>query len=64
MGQSAVSVEGTFRAPSLVRRPPRERVGKDSAIESPAAMGMERGNLAIKIQSRKHMSGGSRMVRG
>ena len=39
------------------------KMGEDSAFESPAAIGLERGNLAIKLNRRVHTSGRSRMAR-
>ena len=38
-------------------------MGEDSGPESPAAMGLERGNLARKLPRREHVFGGSRMIR-
>ena len=56
-----------LRAPSecliLVRRLPPGGMGEDSALESPAVIGLVKGNLAIRLHSRERMSRGSRMIR-
>ena len=47
----------------LVRQLRHEKMDEDSAIESATVTGMENGHLEIKLHRRKHMKGGSRMVR-
>ena len=56
-----------LRVPSeclpLVRQKPFERMDADSALQSPAVIGVEKGNIVIKLHRRKHMAGGARLVR-
>ena len=56
-----------LRVPSeclpLVRQKPFERMDADSVLQSPAVIGVEKGNIVIKLHRRKHMAGGARLVR-
>ena len=47
----------------LVRQLPHERMDEDTVLQSPAVIGLEKGQLVIKLHRRKHMPGGARMVR-
>ena len=47
----------------LKKRSPGERMDPDSVLASPAVIGLERGAPVIKLHRRKHMAGGSRMIR-
>ena len=47
----------------LVRQMPHEKMDAETILQSPAVIGLEKGQLVIKLHRRKHMAEGSRMVR-
>ena len=51
------------RCPRLARQLPRGMMDEKSALGPPAAIGLEKGYLAIKPRRRKHVAGASRMGR-
>ena len=56
-----------LRVPSeclaLARQMPRGRMDANLAPASPAVIGLETGNLVIKLRRREHVAGRSRMIR-
>ena len=48
---------------TLARQMPHGRMDADLVLASPAVIGLETGNLVIKLRRRKHVAGCSRMSR-